>query len=132
MSGPVEPAVRAHYDTGKHKWDFGSPFRYECGKVTSRYCGPCPMCGLPTQTYGGGYSCTGMYCQKSASQFVCNPGPAPDWWNTDVRVFLDGNAWCAVGAGFENLQESPVGFGDTPQAAVNNLRANAALSGPHE
>ena len=34
-----------------------------------------------------------------------------------TRVFRDGNAWCAVGPDFVNLQESPAGFGDTPDAA---------------
>jgi hypothetical protein len=33
------------------------------------------------------------------------------------RVFQDGNAWCAVWPDFENRQESPAGFGDTPQQA---------------
>ncbi len=35
----------------------------------------------------------------------------------DSRVFLDGNAYCAVRDGFTNIQESPVGFGTTPAEA---------------
>lgn len=35
----------------------------------------------------------------------------------DTRIFMDGNAWCAVRADFVNLQESDAGFGPTPEAA---------------
>ena len=38
------------------------------------------------------------------------------------RVFKDGNQWCAVYADFTNLQESPAGFGDTPEEARSNLK----------
>ena len=37
------------------------------------------------------------------------------------NIFRDGNQWCAVGPGFKNLQESPAGFGDTPNAALYAL-----------
>jgi hypothetical protein len=30
---------------------------------------------------------------------------------------MDGNAWCAVQSDFVNLQESPAGFGATPEEA---------------
>lgn len=33
------------------------------------------------------------------------------------RVQRDGSAWCATFPDFVNLQESPAGFGDTPEAA---------------
>jgi hypothetical protein len=39
------------------------------------------------------------------------------------RVFRDGDAWCAVGPDFTNLQESPAGFGPTPEDARKALRA---------
>lgn len=39
----------------------------------------------------------------------------------EPRIFRDGNQWCAVGPGFKNLQESPAGFGDTPDAALYAL-----------
>ena len=39
----------------------------------------------------------------------------------EYRVFMDGAAWCATGAGFENLQESDAGFGDSPLAALGAL-----------
>jgi hypothetical protein len=40
---------------------------------------------------------------------------------TPVQVFRDGNAWCATGPGFTNLQESPAGFGDEVSIAVKSL-----------
>lgn len=39
----------------------------------------------------------------------------------EYRVFMDGAAWCATGAGFENLQESDAGFGASPLAALGEL-----------
>lgn len=36
-------------------------------------------------------------------------------------VFPDGNAWCAIGDGFINLQESLAGFGDSPVVALGAL-----------
>ena len=44
-------------------------------------------------------------------------GPADDGYH----VFKDGNSWCAVGAGFVNLQESKAGFGHTPLVALSEL-----------
>lgn len=37
------------------------------------------------------------------------------------RVFKDGNRWCAVYKDFINLQESPTGFGDTPELTRKEL-----------
>lgn len=37
------------------------------------------------------------------------------------HLFMDGNAWCAVGPHFQNLQESHAGFGDTQEQAVAAL-----------
>ncbi len=46
------------------------------------------------------------------------PGLAcPAHGGPKTRVFMDGNAWCAVLPDFVNLQESPAGFGDTPDLA---------------
>jgi len=42
-----------------------------------------------------------------------------------TRVFLDGNMWCAVNPDFVNLQESPAGFGETPEIARKSLIAEA-------
>lgn len=46
---------------------------------------------------------------------------APTFSGTSVRVFRDGDQWCAVGHSFINLQESPAGFGDTRVAALLSL-----------
>lgn len=37
------------------------------------------------------------------------------------RAFMDGNAWCAVMPDFTNLQESPAGFGRSPEEARRDL-----------
>lgn len=42
------------------------------------------------------------------------PAPSP----TEYRVFQDGNAWCAVGPGFVNIQESPCAFSETAAQAL--------------
>ena len=39
----------------------------------------------------------------------------------DIRLFMDGDSWCATRNDFKNLQESPAGFG------VTALEAAAAL-----
>jgi len=50
------------------------------------------------------------------------PGLAcPNHGGPDARVFLDGNSWCAVHPDFVNLQESPAGFGNTPEDARKAL-----------
>lgn len=36
----------------------------------------------------------------------------------EFRCYLDGTAWCCVGPGFENLQESFAAFGDTRAEAI--------------
>lgn len=38
-----------------------------------------------------------------------------------VKLFMDGNQWCATREDFENLQESPAGYGDTALEAMANL-----------
>lgn len=69
-------------------------------------------------------NCHNDYCQNSANIFACRADDFPDWWNTDIQVYLDGDKWCAVGKDFINIQESSCGFGDTPRDAVNDLRTN--------
>jgi len=54
--------------------------------------------------YGGGRAYPNMLC-------------CPDHGGPATRVFMDGNAWCAVHPDFVNLQESDAGFGDSPEAA---------------
>lgn len=48
----------------------------------------------------------------------------PGHGGPNVRVFKDGNAWVAVHPDFINLQESPAGFGDTAEEALENLKAS--------
>ena len=38
-----------------------------------------------------------------------------------AKVYMDGNAWCATRADFENFQESPAGFGGTALEALAAL-----------
>ena len=38
-----------------------------------------------------------------------------------ITLELDGNAWCATGPGFEDLQQSPAGFGATKLEAMAEL-----------
>lgn len=38
-----------------------------------------------------------------------------------VCIYMDGNAFCCVFGDFENLQESPAGFGDDPSEAFVDL-----------
>ena len=40
-----------------------------------------------------------------------------------IHIKRDGASWCATAPGFINLQESPAGFGDTPEEAIANLKA---------
>lgn len=112
------------YDTGKHRWQHGKEIAWDSwNHRASRWLyGPCPLCGSVTSSYGGGFSCHNDYCPCSANIFACNAGPMPDWWNTDIDVKLDGDMWCATGAGFIDLQSSPAGFGKSPREAVANLR----------
>lgn len=48
---------------------------------------------------------------------VSTRGALPD----EYHVFKDGNAWCAVGKGFIDLQASKAGFGHTPLVALGEL-----------
>lgn len=110
------------YDTGESQWEYGEKFKASTyiWDVQTRF-GPCPMCGRPTYSYGGGYSCTSLYCPKSSNVFAYSAGPFPEWWNTGVQVRKDGSLWVAFGPDFINLQESDAGFGNTPDDAVKEL-----------
>lgn len=109
------------YNTEKSTWRHGQPTDYRNGIAYHKLLGPCPDCGTSTFDYGGGWRCNGLYCNRNTDNPAPNVGKAPDWWNTDINVYLDGNAWCATRDGFINLQESIAGFGDTPNEAVLNL-----------
>ena len=45
------------------------------------------------------------------------------------HLLRDGDAWCAVGPDFLNLQRSPAGFGATRQEAIRALRADLRVAG---
>lgn len=47
----------------------------------------------------------------------------------EIRLYMDGNAWCAVRAeGFTDIQECPAGFGSTPTEAVTDLLRAETIS----
>ncbi len=118
--------MNTSYNNGKFEWRHNDPV-YQSGRVVRRLLGPCPRCGSVTSEYGGGFNCHKDYCGNSAGSFTCRTiDEWPKWWNTGVNVIKDGNAWCATGDGFINLQESDAGFGDTPNEAVADLLKQAA------
>jgi hypothetical protein len=45
------------------------------------------------------------------------------------HLLRDGDAWAAVGPDFVDLQQSPAGFGATPEEAVGALRAALRKAG---
>jgi hypothetical protein len=45
------------------------------------------------------------------------------------HLFKDGDAWAAVGPDFVDLQQSPAGFGATPEEAVKVLRVALRKAG---
>lgn len=109
------------YNTGESTWKHGDPTNFERGIARHKLLGPCPDCGSSTFNYGGGWRCNAMYCIRNTSNPAPSVGEAPDWWNTDINVMKDGNAWCAFRDGFINLQESDAAYGETPNKAVRNL-----------
>lgn len=69
-----------------------------------------PPCQEVWNAHWGQYQRTDGF--KSRSGLVCPAHGGPS-----VRTFRDGNAWCCVHPDFINLQESPAGFGATPEEA---------------
>ncbi|HML73353.1 MAG TPA: hypothetical protein PKB02_02535 [Anaerohalosphaeraceae bacterium] len=52
------------------------------------------------------------------------PGLAcPAHGGPSIRVFKDGDKFCAVGLDFEDLQTSKAGFGDTKDEAISQYKA---------
>ena len=49
--------------------------------------------------------------------------PDPKNLVREYLVYMDGNAWAATNPDFDNLQESPAGFGDTQAEAIKDLKA---------
>ncbi len=70
--------------------------------------------------------CAGLvhgFAFQYGGSFVCNccGGNRVErpWWK--IKVFQDGDSWCCVGEGFENLQESDnFAFGNTKAEAIKN------------
>jgi len=108
------------YNTGKDKWAHEQKVSGGIDEWHS-YLGPCPECGARTFNYGGGWRCVAQYCSNNAGNPAPSVGPTPTWWDTDINVYMDGNAWCATRDDFIDLQQSNAGFGDTPREAVKNL-----------
>ena len=50
----------------------------------------------------------------------------------DIKIVLDGNAWCAYRLPFRNLQEDDAGFGATPQIALTALLKSELPNGWEE
>lgn len=44
-----------------------------------------------------------------------------EYSNGEMKLFMDGNAWCAVFKDFVNMQESQAGFGSTALEALSEL-----------
>jgi hypothetical protein len=101
------------------RWTYGD--RVGRDRDIVRY-GPCPFCGTVCVSYGFGWRCSADYCLANSNNPAPSVGPMPDWWNTGTKVFLDGNKWVGVRKDFVNLQESLAGFGDTPMAAIKDLK----------
>ena len=59
---------------------------------------------------------------EDAQQFVAHTTDSAG--NPSFKLYRDGNQWCATRVDFENLQESPAGFGDTCLEALIDLRKN--------
>lgn len=124
---PTPTPTPTRYAWGDFAWSYGDVSEYFNCRPWRKLLGPCPRCGWPTVEYGLAYSCRNDGCPNAAHIFAVGPDPAPKWWNKGVHVFPDGSAWCAVGAGFMNLQESDAGFGDTPNLAVQDLESKGGL-----
>ncbi|MEQ8227913.1 MAG: hypothetical protein RIA64_07495 [Rhodospirillales bacterium] len=76
--------------------------------------------GVENQTPNG----EDFICSGCCEHHGLYPDDEPEW--RGHKLFMDGNAWCAVPPHFQNLQESPAGFGDTKQEAVDALLANGS------
>lgn len=81
----------------------------------------CVKCGSGTHDYGGSWSCNDFNCDCNSETRTSGIKTIPEWWNNGIKVYKDGDMWCAVKSGFINLAESPAGFGNTPHNAVVEL-----------
>jgi hypothetical protein len=114
--------MRTYNTGGGRTWKHAEPTDFRNGVPFHVLLGPCPDCGTSCFDYGGGWRCQAPYCRNNANNPAPSVGPQPDWWDSDINVFKDGNAWIAHFDNFINLQESICAYGDTPQQAVDALR----------
>lgn len=57
-----------------------------------------------------------------ANQWGCDDRDAGHYAeHVGAHIFMDGDQWCATRNDFDNLQESPAGFGDTAREALTAL-----------
>jgi hypothetical protein len=72
--------------------------------------------------YGGKFVC-------ETCTFPGGPTLEKPWWT--IKCYPDGNAWCCVGADFEDLQASDCfAFGDTREEAIKNYGDIYATKAP--
>lgn len=67
------------------------------------------------------FASKGCFGFQYGGTWVCNGCGASnldrEWWK--IKVFKDGNAWCCIGTGFEDLMASEnYEFGDTREEAI--------------
>lgn len=68
--------------------------------------------------------------EELAAKWYCDDTDAEHYADRlDIRLQLDGNQWCATGQGFDNLQESPAGFGYTKLEAMAALCNDLGYTG---
>ena len=68
--------------------------------------------------------------KELAEKWQCNDEDADNYAErVCCDLFMDGNQWCAVRRNFENLQESPAGFGDTKLEAMAELAKELGYKG---
>ena len=64
-----------------------------------------------------------------AGKWHCDESDADEFASRiSVTLALDGNAWCATGPNFTNLQECPAGFGETKIEAIAALARSMGFS----
>ena len=96
--------------------------------------GGCPSGFCDAPAYGKPPERTGRYWDASSGRYrfmsllgkyegyvpslACRSHGGPECPG-GVTVGKDGDAWCASGPGFRNIQESPCGFGASKDAAIH-------------
>ena len=68
--------------------------------------------------------------QELEKRWGCNDADAAIYAERiGIRLFMDGNMWCATRKDFVNLQESPAGFGETCAKAMSALVKELGYTG---